>query len=482
MRSGSIVLAIVVACVGCSNAPVAPRAEPAPAEMPPGVFLVVRTPLVDAVLRDARAYIERVSPGAGVDLDAAVREFEAQLGIAGMIDRTQPAFLVAATGAADRADLDAVAVFAVKPGGPVAPAAPPADEAATVQVIGRWVVAGTSAGAVDRLWPWAEQTLAAGSAPTTVAATLYVEPVRAWLVEGVLDGVGSASKGDRFAREVVVAALADVERVDAEAAISAGEANIELTVRARAGSTLAATFAAQRPATFALFEQLPLEQALGTMAGTVSLGPTGKPLRAFLEAVFAQELGPLSAPGFAMLDRVWRSTTGEYAAATSPRATIQVIGVADAVALRGELDRFTASTSKLKSAAGASMTVAAGPVSGGVPVGVLGMADPSAPAGLGMLSWAAWDGRLAFAFIDADGSYMEQVIERSRTAPAVPPTMAKILADARRHGDSLIQTYGPLDAPPFVISAGVRDGRAYLRASMPADVIRMMASASSDDE
>lgn len=475
----AVFVAVVTATAAACRKP-AP-APPPRVEMPADVIAIATVTALDESLSELVDYVDTVRPGEGTVLRA---RFDAD--VAGKINRegadwTKPMHLVLLTPAPGSDEPAMVWVTSVRD--PDKLAMLKKDEIDVRVDRGRAVIGKPEA--IDRTWSWATTSLAADAPadapagpwalavfPSTIAAR-WNQELRAELEPG-------DSPGKALVRDAVLGALEQTARVDARTDIVDGTLTIDLALAPRPGTALANLLAAQKPARFDVFEQLPLDTALGTMAGSLSFGAHGERIRTMITAAMRSKLGEFGPGSAALFETIWNLSTGEYGGVTTNGATstVNAISISDPATAMGQIDQMMKAIGTIKLPAG--VRVEFGSLThDGVAMGIAALTSDGEPAPIG-LSWAAWDGRLALGMPDPDGVLLRAAIDQSRRKPSVPPALAKVIADARARGDFLLQSFDllPGEQPPFWITAGVRDGALHLAAVLPDEQIAAIVRAS----
>ncbi|HUQ05651.1 MAG TPA: hypothetical protein VM261_24275 [Kofleriaceae bacterium] len=457
MRFASIALA-ATAVVACKKTP-APK-PPAPAvPMPTEVFAVVTLPTIDASVPRLATYIDQISPGDGAEMRA---ELDAELKPRA-IDGSRPIYFVVMVPPAGSDEPDGVVVAATRD---PAATSKQLDGDEIVRVAGEWAVIG-NARSVDRAFAWATTALVATPAPKRATAVLYAAPARArWAAElrAQLDDDGDTPPP---LRDLVLGLVEQTEKVEAFADFKDDDLVLELMLTPRAGTTLENVLAAQKPSTFALFERLPMAQPLGAMAGHLALGELARPAEDLLIAAITSELGD-SAPDLgqrvnALVEALFDVGTGEYAGVTiiAANSVINTFGVTDAARVGVAIDRVADALRALPLPPGLQLDLARS-THAGVAMTVATLFAGKAPVASG--AWATWKDTLAFSLTDPEGALLRETIDNTRKSHALPPDVARALADARTRGDSLVTIFDvlPGDEHPLVFSLGVRTTSAYV--------------------
>jgi len=462
MKIVAIAIALTTAACSKVQAPPPPRA-PMPAE----VVAILTVPSYDATAPGYYAFIDAVKPGEGAALRAMADE-----GIAEELDRSaldwaRPMHLVVVAPPAGGAP-DLVLVAAVRDAGKLSKRRH-ADRVARVS--GAWAAIGPPR-AVEQTWRWALGTLATSAVPTTSHITVFPAAIRAhWgaALEAELDPDDSQAKA--LARDAVLGLLDQTQQVAIDAELARGVVTLDLAITPRAGTLLAAWFAAQKPSSFTVFEHLPLETPLGTMAMHMSLGPFAEPVRTLIWNTLRTELGELGPRTAALLETIWSLSTGEYAGVTvgTTGTVVNAIGINDPAKARAEIDVMAKALSEVKLPDGVHIVIDT-QTHADVPIRI-GKLVADGESVVVSIGWAAWDTTLAIAMNDLDGAALASAIDRSRSKPAVPASMAKVIADGRSRGDCLLWTVDmvPGEQPPFTITFGVRDGVGHISAELPGD-------------
>ncbi len=460
MKIGWVVIFVTVAA--CSKAPAPlPRVS-----MPSDIVAVISVPSLDGALPGLIDFVDKVKPGKGTELRSEIDE-EIGAEIADAIDRARPMHLIIVAPPAGVADPGIVVVAAVRD---AAKLAKMKSTERDVRLSGRWVAIGEPA-VVDRTWRWALGTLATGDPPASPSMSAFPAAIRdRWEGElrTQLDPGGSPAK--TFARDAVLGLLAQTARVDAKVELADGAATVDIALTPRADTALAAVLAAQKPATFALLERLPLESPLGVMAMHMSLGPFAAPVRGLITTLITSELDEFGPRTAELFETVWSIGTGEYAGVTigGSAIVINAIGVSDPARVHAELQSIAKAVTTIEIPGGRFVVE---PLThDGVAISVGKMVADATPGAIGG-SWATWDNTLAFALSDLDGAVLRSTIDGSRGKPAVPPVMAKVISDARKRGDCFLQTVDvlPGEQPPLSTAFGVRDGVGHLWMHIPGE-------------
>ncbi|ACY17480.1 hypothetical protein [Haliangium ochraceum] len=292
--------------------------------------------------------------------------------------------------------------------------------------------------------------------------------------------------------DLMLATLEQGERIELRVAESGQSSGLELSLHARADTTLAGFVAAQAASDFALLSSLPaLEQATLYMAGSMALGPADEGALELAKTVMSGLLGAAIGDQLADTFEPWMALfSGRVAMVASVRETgsqmVQVAEVSDAeqaIAFSRRFFEALASQGQRFTVAGVEQKLSLEPeafVHEGVPVmmhrtEVLAAEDPEveALAQQGALAdesyMAGVDGKLAMATGDADA--MRGLIDTiAGRAPALKPDglLGQALAISRARRDSALilmnlQGLGELDAPAgALLSMGFGDGAVRL--------------------
>lgn len=474
MKLGSLVLVAVAATAACKKAPVA---KPAPATpMPADVIAVITLPSFETNLPRLTTYLDKVSPEATAELRAGL-EKDLHPDVA---DWKQPIYgiVVAPPPGADEPDF--VAVLHAR------------DEAALAKTLDRdettrsangWTVIGKPA-AIDHVLAWATTSLVSTSAPTRITAVVYPAAIRARWADEIRKELekGPPSPASTALRDLVLGLLEQTERVEGFADVEGDDAVMEVTITPRAGSTFAIVLAAQTPSTFALLEQLPFPSINGTMAGHVELGPLSKPLHDLLAGLLASELAE-APPGIApalgsLLDTFFAVNTGEYAGIGSigSNSVVNTFGVSDTARVSSTLDALVRAVLAIPLPPGIRAVIEPIDTYDGVTITSAKLLAGEIAAMTA--TWAAWDGRFALVITDPDGLVMRSTIQASRGKSSVPRDVARVLDEARKRGDSLVDTIDMMEGeqPPFAMGLGVRSGALRIWGRFPAAQIKVIGS------
>lgn len=259
--------AVAVAC-SCGASPSGrahPKesdAAPLPAQ-PADLAFTVSLPSVDHGLDGLLAFVDATSPADGVALRSwAIAELAKLEGV----DRSKPVRIVGLATARENRDWG-VLVAATDP-------AKLEDDFGAIRQQGTWAFIASPA-SIEKLAPWALQTLALQSVPDAPALTLYPGPILAAHPEMISRGRAKWLERARADMEPVIGGMFDdlvagirqVERIDARLDAAAARISVEVGAVAKPGTSLAAYIATQKPATYALLPRTTTDGAMALAAG-----------------------------------------------------------------------------------------------------------------------------------------------------------------------------------------------------------------------
>jgi hypothetical protein len=482
MKLGSVVLvaAVAAAAVACKKVPDAKA--PAAAPMPADIVAVFTLPSLDSNLPRLEAYVDKASPGKGAELRVEV-ETELHSDAA---DWKRPMYVVLVAPAPGADEPEVLAVVAVRNEAAIAKTMDPGK---TFRQANGWAVIGKAA-VVDHALAWATTSLVSTPAPTRLTAVAYPDAIRArWRAEIEKElSKGPPSPATSAISDLVLGLIDQTERIEGYADIEGDEGVFDITLTPRAGTTLAAVLAAQKPSTFEFLEQLPISSVSGTMAGHVELGPLSKPLHDLLSGLIASELAD-APPGVtpalgALIDMLFTVSTGEYAGvvAIGSNSAVNTFGVTDTARIAKTFDGLGQAVQAIPMPPGVSIVVEQLATYDGVSITSAKLVTGGIPALTG--TWAAWDGRFGVVFTDPDGLVMRSAIDASRGKSSRPKAMARLIADARKRGDFLIDTIDMAegDQAPLAFGLGVRGGALHVWGRFPVEQIQLIVSQFGDDD
>lgn len=423
MKFASIALS-VVALAACSKKPVAEpaRIAPTPAEL----VAVMSVPSIEGALSAMTEYADRVAPGTG-DLIRSVLQSDDIEDIRAAYDWSGPAYVLVVAPAADT-DEPSVAVVARVRDATKLEKLKAREESAVVHRHQEWAIMG-GANALAKTESWVFANLVT-TPPRALTASFFVRPFRErWGndLRAKFEAAGD-SDADAFVRDAVLALVEQSERVDATVELTASTVAVDVALTARAGTSLASMLAAQKPASFALLEDLPLDSPFGTMAAQLTLGTYGASIRDLISAAIAEAFGDYGPRTAAMFESLWSLSAGEYAGVTIDVTgrVVNTIRVTDAAKAYAQVDAMGVELGKFELPGGLRFQIDHSTHAGVA----TGLATLDAGGQKLTFGWAAWDETLALSLMDPDGAILRSTIDRtvSRTRrqrwPKRSPTRA----------------------------------------------------------
>jgi hypothetical protein len=463
-----LVTAVAAASLSCNRGPSSPprvkaaenstRALPAP---PSGLAFIVSLPSLDHGLDGWLAFADAVTPAFGADLRTEIADQLAQIDD---VDRTKPVRVVVLASAHDNEDWGLL----VASGDPKKLE----EDFGAVRLRGSWAFLAAPT-TIDKLAPWAFESLAPQRVPDVPVVTVYPSALLDQFANDVAEARAEwVSDPDTAMRSIkaawfdgMIAGVRQCERVEVRLEANVVRANVELSVFARPGTSIARFVAIQKPATFQLLPRLSADGAMAVAAGR---GVPELVARIYTHLIeqFAAVLP--KTPMTTSPETVRRINTmlaGEIAIAV---ARTEGAFLPD-VTILAESPSEEGFKALFEDGVRVGMTALDPPPYADVPIAQVTAAE---------LRYAYWDDLTGFVLGDQSRQRIERLVDVSRGRAAydgLPPRIAAAFDEARRRKESFLLV---VDLVAFAtktpgedglaIGLGFADGAIRLRASIDA--------------